>query len=483
MDAWYTPSGSVPLKKDAGKVTVTDGADTSGIYLNLRNADAKINGTVKSDAGKVMAGVTISASDSYGWSASTKTTNAGTYSLPIAAGTWTLTASYTGQLNSTKSITIGSKETKNANDFVMGPGRKISGKIMLTSSTGLAGVSVSNGLTTTTTDGTGSFSFSALPPASYTITASKTGYAFTPATSTIQIAAKDVALTMTAKKNSFIVSGKILSAGSPLKGVTLTAGTSYSATTGDDGSYTFTNLPAGNVTIKPAKDGYYFSPAAYTLSLTTVDVTNQNFSAGLFAEARPSALTPASGAVQTEGLTNVPLKWVFTNAVVKPLLTGYKIQVSTDNDFTVKIVDTTVTTTAYTAPLLPNTTYYWRVCSLFNSGSCSDWVVESFKTNKLKIMVAAAPKVVKNSNNITFSWTKPAGAPAAGYYFTIQYGTDPAFANSGLTTTIKNFTGLSTNVSLAVSSPVKTYYWRIKMTNSAYTVDYTDWSAAAKFTR
>ena len=98
-------------------------------------------------------------------------------------------------------------------------------------------------------------------------------------------------------------------------------------------------------------------------------------------------------------------------------------------------------------------------------------------------MILGAPKVVKNSSNITFSWTKPTGAPPSGYQFILQYGTDQTFANAGVTTTVTGQTGLTYIAALAVSSPVKTYYWRIKMTNAANSVDFTDWATAIKFPR
>ncbi len=77
---------------------------------------------------------------------------------------------------------------------------------------------------------------------------------------------------------TYTVSGRVTSAGAGLSGVTVSDGT-RSATTASDGSYTLGGVPAGSYTLTPARSGYTFSPATRSLSVTTGNLSGQNFTA------------------------------------------------------------------------------------------------------------------------------------------------------------------------------------------------------------
>jgi hypothetical protein len=66
-----------------------------------------------------------------------------------------------------------------------------------------------------------------------------------------------------------------------LAGVTinLTGTSSASTTTASDGTYSFTGLSAGSYTITPSKTGYTFSPASLNPTVTSSNVTGQDFTA------------------------------------------------------------------------------------------------------------------------------------------------------------------------------------------------------------
>ncbi len=74
-----------------------------------------------------------------------------------------------------------------------------------------------------------------------------------------------------------LASGRITDgSASPVSGVLVSAGSSFSATTDTSGYYTLTNLITGTYTLTPTKSGYTFSPATRTVSVPP-DATGQDF--------------------------------------------------------------------------------------------------------------------------------------------------------------------------------------------------------------
>ncbi|MFN3649694.1 MAG: carboxypeptidase regulatory-like domain-containing protein [Armatimonadota bacterium] len=73
----------------------------------------------------------------------------------------------------------------------------LSGKVTLGSS-GLAGVTLTSGSRTVTTGSDGSYAFTGLPTASYTVTPSKSGYTFSPTSQTVTLGSNQTAVNFTA---------------------------------------------------------------------------------------------------------------------------------------------------------------------------------------------------------------------------------------------------------------------------------------------
>jgi len=77
----------------------------------------------------------------------------------------------------------------------------------------------------------------------------------------------------------YTISGTVTSGGSSMTGVTITLAGSPTKTTDSNGAYQLTDLGSGSYTITPSKEGFNFSPASLTVSITNSNVPEQNFTA------------------------------------------------------------------------------------------------------------------------------------------------------------------------------------------------------------
>lgn len=163
------------------------------------------------------------------------------------------------------------------------PTFSISGRVAFGRS-GLEGVTMtlSGAATgTTTTDGNGDYIF-AVANGAYTVTPSKAGFVFTPASRTVTVNGNDVTgqnFTVTLTGGGFSISGNVTSGGSPLSGVTVTLRGAAGRTTSTDanGNYSFTNLANGTYTVTPSKAGFTFTPLIITVNINDASVTGQDF--------------------------------------------------------------------------------------------------------------------------------------------------------------------------------------------------------------
>lgn len=131
---------------------------------------------------------------------------------------------------------------------------------------------------TATSDGTGRYVFGGLADGTYTITPSRAGWTFVPATRTVAVAGGDlVAQDFTGSMSggsAHTLSGTV--SGSVVEGVTVALdGTSVSSTTttGADGSYAFTGLGDDDYVVTPSLAGYVFTPDVAYVTVAGADAT------------------------------------------------------------------------------------------------------------------------------------------------------------------------------------------------------------------
>lgn len=122
----------------------------------------------------------------------------------------------------------------------------------------------------------GSYSFMVTEGENYTVTPTKAGYLFTPASKAFNNVTSDKTQNFTATQKTHTISGIITGA----NGVTVTLGgdASDSQVVNNGGSYSFTVIEGGNYSIIPSKIGYTFTPEYEIFNNLTVDMT-QNFDA------------------------------------------------------------------------------------------------------------------------------------------------------------------------------------------------------------
>lgn len=171
--------------------------------------------------------------------------------------------------------------------------------------------------------------------------------------------------------------------------------------------------------------------------------------------AAPSLLNPAN---LTNGVLNTQqFQW---SGVQDAVL--YKIELSTDSNFTTITNWRSVGTNLTTMPgLLPSTVYYWRVTAN-NGGHESQYsITYTFTTATAAPLLHAPPNVATNVfTNPVFQWSN---VPNATDY-NLQVSTSSIFTTgsfvfnqSGITDTMQQVSGLNTNT---------LYYWRVRGINN-----------------
>ncbi|HXI45835.1 MAG TPA: carboxypeptidase-like regulatory domain-containing protein [Candidatus Acidoferrales bacterium] len=149
--------------------------------------------------------------------------------------------------------------------------------------TGVAGatVQITSG-PSTTTDGSGNYTFSGLAPATYTLTASKATYTSGASQSATVTAGNTTTKNLTVTSTVGSISGKVTDASTSaaLVGATVSISGGGSTSTDGSGNYTFTGLAAGSYTLTASKSGYVSSsPTAVSVSLGSNTVQNFGLSA------------------------------------------------------------------------------------------------------------------------------------------------------------------------------------------------------------
>ena len=247
--------------------------------------NVKISGRVTS-GGNGLAGVTVTLTGSR---LATATTDAqGNYSFTVPVnGDYAVAPAKTHYTFDRASASFGGVTADRTADFVATLNRhKISGSVKRANGNAMSGVTVtlSGGQTATaTTDAQGAYTFANLPAgAAYTVTPSRPGYDFAPASKGFADLGADQTSDFTVTPSNITLSGRVAVDGAALAGVavTLSGAKAGTATTDAQGNFSFNVTSEGAYTVTPSKAHYTFAPAAATFNNPTAAQT-ANFAATL----------------------------------------------------------------------------------------------------------------------------------------------------------------------------------------------------------
>jgi len=255
----YLPATSLPF-------TITAGADTPVGTIRLSAAPGRITGTVVSSLdGRPLAGVSVTVPES---GAATFTDAAGAFALEQPAGTYSLALSFPGYADQTVppfTVAAGTTHALGTLTLVANPAT-ITGRVLdSVTGAGIAGATVSANRTgfaaaaalATTTDAAGNFILT-VPPGTYSLTLSQTGYA-SRSTAAINLgpgasyAFGNLTLDRLGRITGLVVKS---TDDSPIAGATVTVtGTLNTATTDASGAFTLSQ-PPGTYTLSVSASGF-----------------------------------------------------------------------------------------------------------------------------------------------------------------------------------------------------------------------------------
>jgi ELWxxDGT repeat protein len=272
-----------------GQVFIT--SQTNLYTLLIDPNRCTISGRVTDGAGNGVAGVTVSAG------ARSATTDAnGFYAISgLPTGVYTLTATRSGYQITPASRTVTVNDHLSGQDFTATLlTYTISGRVTDGAGNGVAGVTVSAGERSATTDASGFYALSGLPTGVYTLTATRSGYQITPASRTVTVNDHLNGQDFTATLLTYTIGGRVTdSAGNGVAGVTVSAG-ERSATTDASGFYALSGLPTGVYTLTATRSGYQITPASRTVTVND-HLSGQDFTATLLTYTIGGRVTDSAG--------------------------------------------------------------------------------------------------------------------------------------------------------------------------------------------
>ncbi len=190
--------------------------------------------------------------------------------------------------------------------------------------------------------------------------------------------------------------------------------------------------------------------------------------------AAPVLIAPADGSSFTDG--NPVFDWGDVSGA-----TGYAIQISTLNDFSLMIFDQQVSESSFpfSGRALGAGNYYWRVMALDDSSGMSEWsavfafsVVRGGTAVTPPVLQSPVDKGTTEDTTPDFEWEDAAGA--TGYQ--LQAGSSPDFASVSIDTTVS----VSRYAFSADPLGLGSYYWRVRARGGSET--WSEWSSPFSFT-
>ena len=330
------------------QVTLVDSDQTGIFFIGTRLY------TIQGNAGA--GGVTLSYTD-----VTPKTITAaddGSYAFTIPEGWYgTVTPSLAGFVFTPTYCLYNDVISDQSNqDYTTTPAYTISGTVLDYLGAALPGVTLTvDASHTATSADDGSYTIAGVVAGIYTVTPSKTGYAFNPSNWKVTVGPNVSGKDFTGTPQ-FSISGIILdNLDHPLEGVSITSSPAgYTAATAGDGSYSITVPATWNGTLTPSFTGYYFTPPNWQYNNVLADQPDQNYTA------IPDTFTPS--VTPTATVTDTPTATdTFTPSVT---LTVTDTVTATATDTYTPSVTPTVTDTAtptatdtFTPSMTPTATY------------------------------------------------------------------------------------------------------------------------------
>lgn len=294
-----TPSKSGMTFDPPSQGVIIAAADVTGVsFTAASTAKFSISGSISpvSSGG----GATVSLSGAA--DASTTADSAGNFSFPnLSNGNYVITPAKSGFTfsPSSKSVTVNGADSTGVT-FTASPQTNptfsISGNL---SGAGGAGATITvsgSSSGTATADAAGSFTLGGLANGNYTVTPSKSGFTFSPASKAVIINGADqTGINFASAGITFSISGTISGAGGNGATVTLSGAANVTATANAAGVFTFSGLANGSYTVIPSKAGFTFSPASQSVTISGADSAAVNFSSAAQTFSISGSLSPLTG--------------------------------------------------------------------------------------------------------------------------------------------------------------------------------------------
>jgi C1A family cysteine protease len=284
------------------------------VIISLTPASFTVQGTVASASGTgLLPGALVTIGDK-----SATVSSSGSYSISLSAGSYPVTVSKAGYVTY-KNSALSLVGAQNLNFTLQPVSYTISGTVKSGGAT-LAGASVAVAGKTATSDSNGAFSIAAVTPGTYALSVSKAGYTtFLNGSFTVN---SDQSLAISLVRPTYTVSGVLKS----LNNLALLSGATFSiagqtVTTGTNGTFSVTGIPAGSYSVVAAKAGY--TPVTGTLTVSG-NVSGLTFLlyqtiytvTGIVTSSSGSGLLPGSVVTIGDKSVTVPASGIYSISLV-----------------------------------------------------------------------------------------------------------------------------------------------------------------------
>ncbi|KQW45985.1 hypothetical protein ASC77_18950 [Nocardioides sp. Root1257] len=360
VQLWYPQALSADNSKT---VTLEANSKKAGLDVSLGGVPASIKGTVLGDdVSAASLALTVPVAGGAVTSGSDSTTGAVVQTVPIGSdGSFELTnvpspsvydlvVTKTGYATATQRVDVGAGEERDGVEITLRKGDGVISGTVSSAAGALGGVTItaSSGQTEVTTisltsGDVGSFTLRGLPtPASYTVVASKPGFATQTMTLTLAKGQKLTGVALTLGKSSGSLNGSVtlLPDRDPAGGVAVTV---------TDGEQTIITATQSAGDIGSWKVGGLAIPGTYTVTFTRADLASQTLSVSLDASGQ---ITPGSqgATVSSEGIevSMQPSAAVVKGVIKQPVSGGSSTNVPV-GEVTVQLSSGSATYTVITA--------------------------------------------------------------------------------------------------------------------------------------